>query len=130
MGQKDKNIVYEARNLSFDGTENSVIDTGVYLFNEENINRDFEIIAEGLYGNEASSSVNSTHTIICAKHNGNSYGFLVRVYGTNSTAYSGTIFMKKDFYNPKLIIKRVNGIISIDGDTITNPGVTFINNIH
>ena len=35
------NIAYEAWNLSFDKTKREYINTGVYLFNEENINRRF-----------------------------------------------------------------------------------------
>lgn len=63
IGQKDKNIAYEARNLSFNGV-NEYIDTGVYLFTQENINRDFEFIAKGIAANNSEAS----NTIICAKH--------------------------------------------------------------
>lgn len=113
---------YEAWNLTFDGTANSVIDTGIYLFNEENINRDFEVVIEGLHGND----VNGTNTVICAKYNDNAYGFLVRLNSSSSATYNGTISMKANYDN-YLIVKRVNGNISISGDKITNPKVKFTN---
>lgn len=115
---------YEAWNLSFDKTNNTVIDTGVYLFTAENINRDFEVIIENLYGKG-----NSTDTIVCAKHNGNAYGFFIRCSGSTNTTYKGTIFVKKQ-YNNNIIIRRINGVISVSGDTITNPKVQFTNAVH
>lgn len=115
---------YEAWNLTFDGTINTVIDTGVYLFTTENINRNFEVIIENLYGKG-----NSNNTIICAKHNGNAYGFFIRCNGSTSTTYKGTISVKKQ-YNNNIIVKRINGVISVSGDTITNPKVQFINAVH
>lgn len=120
-GQRDKNIAYEAWNLSFDGT--NCINTGVYLFTDENINRDFELVAEGING---SDTVASSGTIICAKHNGKSYGFLVRINSASFINYNGTISLKMNYDN-SLIVRRVNGVISISGDKITNPKVQFTN---
>ena len=110
---------YEAWNLTFDGTTNTVIDTGVYLFTTENINRNFEVIIENLYGKG-----NSNNTIICAKHNGNAYGFFIRCNGGTNTTYKGTISVKKQ-YNNNIIVRLINGVISVSGDTITNPKVQF-----
>lgn len=117
------NIAYEAKNLTFDGT--NYINTGVYLFTDENINRDFELVAEGING---SDTVASSRTIICAKHNGKSYGFLVRLNGGSYTNYNGTISLKMNYDN-SLIVRRVNGVISISGDQITNPKVKFTNTV-
>lgn len=117
------NIAYEAKNLTFDGT--NYINTGVYLFTDENINRDFELVAEGING---SDTVASSGTIICAKYNGKSYGFLVRLNGGSYTNYNGTISLKMNYDN-SLIVRRVNGVISISGDQITNPKVKFTNTV-
>lgn len=117
-------IAYEAYNLSFDGTDSTVIDTGIYLFTQENINRDFEFIAEEIDGTNIRNS-----TIICAKHNGNAYGFLVRTAGSPSTAFNGTIFVKSTPNIAKVIIRRENGVITMSGENITNQGVKFANNV-
>ena len=121
---KKDNVAYEAYNLSFDGTDSTVINTGLYLFTAENINRDFEFIAEGIVGANISNS-----TIICAKHNGNSYGFLVRTTGSTSTTYNGTIFVKSTPNIAKVIIRRENGVITTSGENITNPNASFVNNV-
>lgn len=121
---KSDNVAYEAYNLSFDGTDSTVIDTGVYLFTQENINKDFEFIAEGINGTGTISS----DTIICAKHNGQSYGFLVRPYPSTSASYKGTIYVK-DQSNAIVIIRRVGGVITLSGKDITNLGVQFINGV-
>lgn len=115
------NIAYEAWNLSFDKTKKESINTGIYLFNEENINRDFEVVIEGLYG--SSNSVQDT--ILCAKHNGRALGFLIRAYNTNDRKYAGTIFAKKDVINDVIIIRRINGVLSVEGNTINNQPVPF-----
>ena len=122
LGSVEKGeIAYEAFNLSFDGTSSTVINTGIYLFTAENINRDFEFIAEDIQG-----KTNSTNTIICAKHNGNSYGFLVRIYDNTATTYNGSIFMKADV-SGTVIVRRINGQISLSGKNIRNPDVQFVN---
>ena len=119
--QKLENIIYEASNLSFDGTAATIINTGIYLFTQENINRDFEFIAEGIYG-----PINSTNTIICAKHNGNAYGFLVRTHNNTSTTYAGTISVINN-QKATVIVRRQNGILSASGTGIKNPGMSFNN---
>lgn len=118
------NIAYEAENLTFDGT--NYIDTGVYLFSEENINRDFEVVIEDLYG---SSNTYQHQTIVCAKYDSTAIGFLIRLNSQTSAQYNGTIGMKKDNHN-NITIKRINGVITIDGEVITNPTVKFTNTIH
>lgn len=122
---EEEQIAYEAYNLSFDRTTSTAIDTGVYLFTQENINRDFELVAEGICGDYFSDS----DTIICAKHNGLSYGFLVRTSGRTETKYKGTISVKSSPNIARVIIRRKNGVISLSGINITNPGVEFINNV-
>ena len=121
VGSIKNNIAYEAWNLSFDRFKNEYINTGVYLFNEENINRDFEVVFEGLYSNAGDGQV----TILCAKHNGLALGFLIRIYNTNNREFAGTIFAKKDVINDVIIIRRINGILSVEGNTITNQPVPF-----
>jgi hypothetical protein len=113
VGASNANILYEARNLSFDRT--NYIDTGVYLFSEENINKNFEFIATGINGTYVSNEA----TIICAKHNGRALGFLVRIRDSNDSAYKGTIYVmpKRDNY---LIIRRINGVLSVEGEMIKN----------
>ena len=122
MAQKQGEIAYEAWNLSFDGT--NYIDTGVYLFTQENINRDFEFIAEGIYG-----AKNTSKTALCTKHDGNAYGFLVRCGTSTDTTYKGTIWVLNNTPQTKVIVKRINGVLQLSGDYITNPGVGFINNV-
>ena len=120
MMQRNPNILYEARNLSFNGVD-EYIDTGVYLFTQENINRDFEFIAEGI----ASNVYKSNDTIICAKHNGNAYGFLVRFYASSDIKYNGTIYI---YPSPgSIVIRRINGVITLNGTNIKNQGVQFTN---
>ena len=116
------NIAYEAENLIFDGT--NYIDTGVYLFSEKNINRDFEVVIEDLYGGNSSNN-----TIVCAKYNGTAIGFLIRLNSADYTRYNGTISMKINNHN-NITIKRVNGIITMNGEVITNPTVQFTNTVH
>lgn len=120
MMQRNPNILYEAWNLSFNGVD-EYIDTGVYLFTQENINRDFELVAEGISANSNSGN----NTIICSKHNGNSYGFIVRVNNSSDTTWKGTICI---WPSPgSIIIRRINGVITLDGTNIYNPGMKFTN---
>ena len=120
--QKSSNVLYEARNLSFNGTAATLIDTGVYLFTTNNINRDFEFIAEGILG---PTPVNNG-TIICAKYDKNAYGFLVRTTGGSSTQYAGTIAVTTN-QKATVIVRRINGAITVTGENITNPGMKFKN---
>lgn len=116
-------IAYEGWNLSFN--RSNYIDTGIYLFTEENINKDFEVEITNLYG----SAKNNEETIVCAKHNGNAYGFLIRLNG-KTTNYTGTINMSKN-YNNHIIIKRVNGIISVTGKKfVDESSIRFTNEVH
>ena len=115
-------IAYEASNLSFDGTANTIINTGVYLFTQENINRDFEFIAENI---DSTGEANGENTIICAKHNSNAYGFFVRIANTSSIKYNGTINVWP--VPASMVIRRINGVITLSGTNIRNPGVAFTN---
>lgn len=130
LGQKKEKIVYEAWDLSFTASNKQYIDTGVYLFTEENINKDFEVVIEGLCGTY-SSQIN---TIICAKHNGLAYGFLIRCSGLSDRDFSGTIHVEKSPYVNNIVIKRINGVLSVEGDKITNQTKTelvpFNNTVH
>lgn len=116
-------IIYEGFNLDFDGT--NYIDTGAYLFTEENVNRDFEFIAEGLSGQRSGSG---TSTLICAKHNGQALGFLLRPYLSTSAAYHGILYYDP-LLKPTIVIKRKNGVISYNDDVITNKGVIVDNGV-
>lgn len=119
--QKDSNL-YEAYNLSFDGTASTVIDTGIYLFTAENINRDFEFTAEGILG----PNVSHNETIICARHNNRQLGFMVRT-GYSTSAYKGTIYVKPSPNIATVIVRRINGVITLSGENIANPAVQFNN---
>ena len=103
-----------------------MINTGVYLFTAKNINRDFEVVAEGIVGKQDKSG---TNTIICAKHNGNSYGFLVRAGVNTSIEYNGTIFVKPTPASASIIVRRQNGVITVSGTNIANPRVNFTNDV-
>lgn len=116
----DPSILYEAYNLSFNGS--NYIDTGVYLFTQENINKDFEFIAEGIVGPNGGNN-----TIICAKHNANSYGFLVRANNNTNTSYNGTVCVKSSPNSCTVIITRISGVITLTGTNLTNPKVKFTN---
>jgi len=120
MMQRNPNILYEAWNLSFNG-RNEYIDTGIYLFTQGNINRDFEFIAEGI----AAEYSQGNSVIICAKHNGNSYGFLVRIENNAKTEYNGTINIWP--CPGSIVIRRINGVITVNGTNIRNPGMQFTN---
>lgn len=114
------NIAYEASNLTFNG--NNYVDTGLYLFSAENVNKDFELIATGV--NCPNPGFASTNTILCAKLDGPAYGFLVRPTGTTDSTYAGTIRIQYN-YDVTIIIRRINGVLSLDGDGITNQPVPF-----
>lgn len=116
-------VAYEARNLSFDRT--NYVDTGVKLFSQANINRDFEVILSGIQGDYTNSA---TQTLVCAKHNGNGYGFLIRPSGSTEHKYNGTIFIQQNTKGT-VIIKRVNGVLSCEGAVITNQPVPFNNSV-
>ena len=48
LESSDKSVLYEAYNLVFTGS--NYIDTGIKLFSEENIGRDFELYADLVTG--------------------------------------------------------------------------------
>lgn len=113
--------IYEASNLSFNG-KSDCINTGVYLFTQENIDRDFEFIAEGIVGDGNTSD----STIICAKYDAGALGFLVRPTGNTKLNYKGTIYVKRNT-NSTVIVRRINGVITLSGTNITNPTIQFTN---
>lgn len=119
-------VAYEAWDLAFNKNQYDRIDTGVYLFSQDNLNKDFEVVIDDLYGTLTGPD---TDTIVCAKHNGNSTGFLIRCNSITTTAYKGTIGMRKDTNN-HVTIRRINGVITATGYEITNPAVTFKNEAH
>lgn len=122
MGMRKDSNLYEAYNLSFDGTASTVIDTGIYLFTAENINRDFEFTAEGILG-----SNNYNETIICARHDSKQSGFIVRTRNNTAVKYKGTIWVKSSPNIATVIIRRINGVITLSGENIANPAVQFNN---
>ena len=119
-------VAYEAWDLSFVASNYTYIDTGVYLFTQDNLNKDFEVIIDNLY---SPSGQQETKTMVCAKDNLSSSGFLIRPTGVTTTAYKGTIGMKADNYN-HITVRRIGGILSATGEVITNPGVQFKNEAH
>lgn len=117
---KKDNVAYEAYDLSFDGTDSTVINTGLYLFTAENINRDFEFVAEGINGVSEANN-----TIVCAKHNGRAYGFLIRVENSSVTKYNGTLYAWP--VPASIVVRRINGQLSASG--INNPTVSLTNDV-
>ena len=122
MLDDSKSILYEASSLSFNGS--NYIDTGVYLFSEENIDKDFEMVVTD--SNFVDSGTNP-NTLICHKKNNNSYGFLVRSSTKPTNTYKGTLYTQPNTNN-NYVVKRVNGVLSFSGDIVNNPG--FLNNVH
>lgn len=119
-------VAYEARDLAFNKSQYDRIDTGVYLFTQDNINKDFEVVIDDLYGVLTGPD---TDTMVCAKDNVSSSGFLIRCNSITTAIYKGTIGVKKDAYN-HVTIRRVNGVITATGYEITNPTVKFKNEAH
>lgn len=114
-------VAYEAWDLSFNKT--NYVDTGVKLFSQENINRDFEVILSGIQGDYTKTQ---TDTLVCAKDNNMGCGFLVRPSGNTEHKYNGTIFIQRNTKGT-VIIKRINGVLSCEGAIITNQPVPFDN---
>lgn len=119
-------VAYEAWDLSFDADKYTYIDTGVYLFTQDNLNKDFEVIIDNLY---APSGQAQTKTMVCAKDNVSSSGFLIRPTDVTSLIYKGTIGMRAANYN-YITVRRIGGVLSATGEVITNPGVSFKNEAH
>lgn len=115
-------IAYEARNLSFDGT--NYINTKLQLFSQENINRNFEVRIVGIQGDYQKSA---TETLVCAKENSQAIGFLIRPSGWTERKYNGTIYIKRSTPGT-MVIRRVNGVLSCEGSNITNQPVPFAAN--
>ena len=116
-------IAYEASNIITDGE--SYIDTGVYLFSADNIDRDFEFVATGIH---ASTTNPNNITIVCAKHDGTSRGFQIRANNSSNNQYTGTINTWQST-NESITVKRVNGVLSASGG-ITNAPVPLVNGVH
>lgn len=107
MGQKetDPNIAYEAWNLSFDGT--NYVDTGVYLYSADNINRDFEILLEKLAGQNGHNDC-----ILNSMYENLPYpGFVVRALGG-----AGCIARSPNQSCEYLRIRRISGNIIVESD--------------
>lgn len=114
---KQPSVLYEAYNLTFDGT--NYIDTGVYLFDDDVKTRDFEFVAEGIVGETANNE-----SLIGCKHDKWRNGFVLRTRDNSSVQFPGTVFMKPNIMGT-MIIKRINGHITLSGTNITNPNVPF-----
>lgn len=114
---KQSSVLYEAYNLAFDGT--NYIDTGVYLFDDDVKTRDFEFVAEGIVGETANNE-----SLIGCKHDKWRNGFVLRTRDNSSVQFPGTVFMKPNIMGT-MIIKRINGHITLSGTNLTNPNVPF-----
>lgn len=127
MTKQQENIAYEAYNIVTDGT--NYIDTGVKLFSAENINRDFEVSLIGIYGPTSIPIPSGSETFICAKHNTNGTGFLIR-FRTSSPAaqYAGTMLLAPE-NKTTIIFRRINGVITFEGPFL-NPNNKITNGIH
>ena len=125
MTKQQENIAYEAYNIVTDGI--NYIDTGVKLFSAENINRDFEVSLIGIYGQTAPNPTEKT--FVCAKHNTNSTGFMVR-FAQNRPGqnYAGTMFLKNNV-KTTVIFRRINGVITTEGPFL-NPTNRIVNAVH
>lgn len=119
------NIAYEAYNIVTNGT--NYVNTGIKLFSAENINRDFEVSLIGIYGEIVPNP--TSNTFICAKHNTDSTGFLIR-FAQNKPAqeYNGTMFLKNNV-KVNVIFRRINGVITAEGPFL-NPKNRIVNAIH
>lgn len=118
---QDQKIVYEASNLVFDGT--NYIDTGVYLYSEDNINRNFRITVTGLKTDASKGSDKiSNRCIIGSMYEESPYpGFVVRAFGDG---INGELVVR-DGSSIDIVIERINGNIYITGVAPSN----FVNNI-
>ena len=110
-------IIYDASNLTFDGT--NYINTGVYLYTNENIDRDFEVSIEGALFQYTGGD----RTFICAKHNGLARGFLIRPNNSTNSTYNGTLYALPNVLSD-LIVRRINGVHSYEGNFVNHPNFT------
>lgn len=112
-------VAYEARNLVFDGT--NYIDTDVYLFSAENVNRNFEIIVKGatIDNTIGTGSNKNERALIGSMYEVNPYpGFLVR---GDVPAGQGVIAIRQQ--PTDITIKRINGIYTVVGTSIQSGAI-------
>lgn len=89
-----KNYVYCLDNANFDGTANTIIDTGICLFNDENVNKNFRIKFtvedyDESYNDPANVSDNNSYpTIMSAMYEKASpfQGFVFRIMNNKNTS--------------------------------------------
>lgn len=119
------NILYEAKNLVFDKDSNTEIFTGVYLFSADNYLKDFECRVIGIEGSPVNTG---TLTLVSSRDPDNNVGFLIRPNGLSDHIYKGTISTPKTDQKANVIVRRINGVLSVTGDYITNQPVPFAPN--
>ena len=109
----ESTIAYEASNLVFNGTSDC-INTGIYLFTSENINKDFELTVNYL----SDGQMGTQGTIVCSKAEQTNYpGFVLRQQN-NSTNFeiSGSKTVQRpyiDCINKDIIVRRVSNVYTI-----------------
>ena len=107
LESSDKSVLYEAYNLVFTGS--NYIDTGIKLFSEENIGRDFELYADLVTGaGDTSSSV-----ITCKKEGGATCGFVVR-NDQKPASWAGNVMLYTNAATT-ITIRRVSGVYTLEG---------------
>lgn len=117
------NVVYSGQNLEFTGASGSYIDTGVALFSEENISKNFKVMITGLYSDQSKGTdTNTSRCILGSMYEVSPYpGFVVRSSGAN--AGGGVIALKNKAEYSALVISRKNGVISIQAVRVIIPSV-------
>ena len=102
-------IVYQAEDLEF--KDSSYLDTGVMVFSEENINKDFKIIFRDMYIDRVTST--SDNTFFSNKLEVSPYpGFAMRPNGASASA-TGRISVQGKVNYPCILIQRMSGVISV-----------------
>lgn len=109
------NVVYSGQNLEFTGASGSYIDTGVALFSEENINKDFKLIIRGLFSNaDIGTDAKGVRCVLAAMYEVSPYpGFVLRSGANTFNAGSMGIREKTEYI--ALVISRTNGVITAEG---------------
>ena len=117
--------MYEAEDLEFKNS--SYLDTGVKVFSEENINKDFKIIFRDLYIDQATSSTEAT--FFANKLEVSPYpGFVMRPNGA-STNNTGRITVQGKVNYPCVLVQRISGVISVGAVwEVDNPSAFLTNN--
>lgn len=118
-------VLYENENLAFSGTSGDHIIVNELLFSQDNISKDFKIILQNLYQDNSvgtGSSANERCILGAMKEVSPYPGILIRV-GSGS----GVVGIKARYTYPSVVIKRLNGTISVTYVSVNGQGITVGN---